>query len=81
MSVIMDNPPWPFSSAISNAVSFGIILNELTGNISVAYADCISSIAINKSAGQTCIAMSNYPAFFNMEKTTVKPTNAVPSAF
>ena len=80
-SVIMDNPPWPFSSAITDAVSFGIILNELTGNISVAYADCISAIIIHKPFGHTGTAMPNYSAFFNMEKTTVKPTNAIPSAF
>ena len=80
-AVIMDNSPWPFSSAITDAVSFGIILNELTGNISVAYADCISAIIIHKPFGHTGTAMPNYSAFFNMEKTTVKPTNAIPSAF
>jgi hypothetical protein len=74
----VDNPPRSITPAITNAISFGIILNELTGNISVAYADCISSIAINKSVGQSSIAMSNYPALSYMEKTTVKPANAVP---
>ena len=80
-SVIMDNLPGPFSSAITNAIPIGIILNELTGNIAVAYADCSSAIIIHKPFGHTGTAMPNYSAFFNMEKTTVKPTNAVPSAF
>ena len=74
----MDNPPRSLTSAVTNAISLGIKLDELTRNISVAYADCISSIAINKSVGQSGIAMSNYPALFYMEKTTVKPANAVP---
>ena len=80
-SVIMDNPPWPFSSAITNAIPVGIILNELTDHIPIAYADRISAIIIHKPFGHTGTAMSNYPAFFYMEKTTTKPTNAVPSAF
>lgn len=48
-SVIMDNPPWPLPSAITNAISFGIILNEFADHVSVAYTDCISSIIINQS--------------------------------
>ena len=80
-SVIMDNPPWPFSSAITNAIPVGIILNKLSDHIPIAYADRISAIIIHKPFGHTGTAMPNYPAFFNMEKTTVKPTNAIPSAF
>ena len=80
-SVIMDNLPWPFSSAITNAIPVGIILNELSNHIPVAYADRISAIIIRKPFGHTGTAMPNDPALFYMEKTTVKPTNAVPSAF
>ena len=77
----MDNPPWSFPPAITDAIPVGIILNDLSDHISVAYADSISAIIINKPFGYTGTAMSNYPASFYMEKTTVKPTNAVPSAF
>ena len=80
-SVIMDNPPWPFLPAITNAIPVGIILNKLSDHIPIAYADRISAIIIHKPFGHTGTAMPNYSAFFNMEKTTVKPTNAAPSAF
>ena len=80
-AVIMDNSPWPLQPAITNAIPIGIVLNELSNHIPVAYADRISAIIIHKPFGHTGTAMPNYPAFFNMEKTTVKPTNAVPSAF
>ena len=80
-SVIMDNLPWPFSSAITNAIPIGIILNELSDHIPVAYADRIFTIIIHKPFGHTGTAMSNYSALFYMEKTAVEPTNTVPSAF
>ena len=81
LTVVVDNPPRSITPAITNAISLSVKLDEFAGNVAVTNADRISSVIIYQSFSQPGTAMPNYPTSFNVKKTTVKPTNAVPSAF
>ena len=49
LAVVVNNPPRSLTPAVTNAISMGIKLDELTGNVAVTNADRISSVIIYQS--------------------------------
>ena len=49
LAVVVDNSPRALLLAVTNAISMGVELDELAGNVAVAHTDGISSVTINQS--------------------------------